>query len=262
VLNIAAVGLSLGAIVSEVFSLLFDRGPSPFIGPASGVSTLVVGSLWALLLRSRKTLWKWRVPIGWVAAVPLASFNAALALGLMAASKVHPHSGPIEIFTAAAVGATFGAIIWMPALVATLILFGLPLYRARDLARRGLAGEEGGEKLVGAVCAFVGALALFAALEAPHGPTAGVSSVTIALGVLGSTTGAMAAILAWAREDRRRAFVARAEAGREAGYRVEPTPQGKVLMRISSQGEGYRVADFEERVAELGDRDEVTRVAG
>jgi hypothetical protein len=98
----------------------------------------------------------------------------------------------------------------------------------------------------------MGALALFTALQAPRGRVpAGPSLETIALGVLGGTLGAAAAILAWAREDRRRAFVARAEAGREAGYRVEPTPEGKVLLRLTSQGEGYRVADFEERV-ELG----------
>jgi len=32
------------------------------------------------------------------------------------------------------------------------------------------------------------------------------------------------------------------------GYRVEPTPAGKRLLRLTSHGDGYRVADDEEEM--------------
>jgi hypothetical protein len=41
------------------------------------------------------------------------------------------------------------------------------------------------------------------------------------------------------------------EAGGGQGLRVEPTPQGKVLVRVTSHGEGYRVADFHEEIYSL-----------
>jgi len=53
--------------------------------------------------------------------------------------------------------------------------------------------------------------------------------------------------------------VADAEAGKISGYRIEPTEDGKVLVRVVWQGEGYRVRDFEEEVFELGAEGEATR---
>ncbi len=79
------------------------------------------------------------------------------------------------------------------------------------------------------------------------------------LGLLGLLAGASSTGLALAREARRRTFVADAEAGKVPGYRIEPTAEGKVLVRIVAQGKGYRVADFEEEVFELDAEGEAMR---
>ena len=41
-------------------------------------------------------------------------------------------------------------------------------------------------------------------------------------------------------------------------FRIDPTPEGQALVRIVSQGEAYRVADYEEEVAALDDEGNVT----
>jgi hypothetical protein len=249
-LNIAAVGLSLAAIVSAV------SGGDDGLGIYTGLSSLFVGTLWARLFRSRRLIWKrWR--IGWVACIPLASLNAGLSLGLAMAADTHVDRGR-HFLVGATAGATIGAIIWVPALVATIVVFGLPIARAQALAALGLAGEERGERIVGTVCAAVSAVALgIAATMASH--FGGVWSAAT-FGGIGGIAGATAAILAWRREVRRRDFVSGVEAGQIAGYRIAALPEGKVLFRIVSQGQSYRVADFEEPIAELGAEDEVTRL--
>ena len=64
-------------------------------------------------------------------------------------------------------GSTIGAIFWVPGLIATLVCFGIPLAWGQRLAAKGLAGEERGELLVGAVSALVGILGVLIAAVAP-----------------------------------------------------------------------------------------------
>ena len=42
------------------------------------------------------------------------------------------------------------------------------------------------------------------------------------------------------------------------GFRVDATPEGKALVRVSSFGQGYRVADFSEEVFLLDESGEAT----
>src|SRR5262249_2877163 len=157
--------------------------------------------------------------------------------------------GPAEFLVGAIMGATIGAIFWVPALIATLLCFGVPIAWAQRLAKKGLAGEERGEWIVGLVCAVIGVVAALISLrmraDDAFASVAGVG-MPRAFAPLGGLAGAAATGLALAREARRRRFVAEAEAGKIAGYRVDPTEEGKVLVRVVSQGKGYRVADFEE----------------
>jgi hypothetical protein len=161
-------------------------------------------------------------------------------------------------------GAVIGAVVWIPALVLTLLCFGLPIWRAERLAAQGLAGRERGEVLVGAAAAALSGLALPLALlaassaDAPLRPSA--LWITPVLAALGLGTGVTTTAMAWLRGARRKAFVARVEAGEVEHFRVDTTEAGKVLVRVVPQGEGYRVADFEEAVAELTAAGETTRV--
>jgi hypothetical protein len=131
-----------------------------------------------------------------------------------------------------------------------MICFGLPIASAQNHARKGLAGEERGERIVGVACLVMGLLAAALAWTSLPVNEEGMWLPRL-LAVLGALGGGTAAVLARAREGRRRKFVARAEAGEVPGYRIEATEEGKVLIRVVSQGEGYRVADFEEEVFEL-----------
>jgi hypothetical protein len=258
VLNIPAVALSLAAVVAAVFARAFSAGQLALI---TGIPTLLVGALWARVLRSPKTVGNTSFRWGWAASMPLAMLNAGLAGGLLFAFDRSSPS-PAEFFVGALMGASIGAIFWVPALFATLLCFGVPIAWAQRLAKKGLAGEERGEWIVGLVCAVMSVVAMLVSLGIRDMDT--VSSLagvwmTRAFALLGGLAGATATGLSLARESRRRRFVADAEAGKVAGYRVDPTDEGKVLVRVVSQGKGYRVADFEEEVFELDAQGEAMR---
>lgn len=200
---------------------------------------------------------KTRLRWGWVASVPLAMLNAAIAAALLVGST-HPS---LETFLGGALaGVTFGAVFWIPALLFTLAAFGLPIARAQWLARKGLAGEERGDAVVGLACVATSVLAMLLAREGRDDALAGLGLwLTRAFALLGAIAGASSVALARSREARRRAFVAAAEAGEVPGFRVDPTAEGKVLVRVVDQGEGYRVADYEQAIFELDAEGEATR---
>lgn len=251
-LNIAAVGLSLASVVTPVLGMIIPGG---FQGVLAGVPTLLCGVLWAWLLRRPETVARSSVRWGWLASVPLAMLNAGLSAGIL----MMDHSpSPTRFFWGLIVGATFGAIIWIPSLLLTLLCFGVPIAQAQRLAKKGLAGAERGEWIVGLACVVMSAVGLLLSFTLPRiGETANAAACVLA--ALGLLTGGSSTALAWLREVRRRAFVADAEAGNLKGYRVDTTDEGKVLVRIAPQGKGYRVADFEEEVFELDAEGEAVR---
>jgi hypothetical protein len=152
-------------------------------------------------------------------------------------------------------GVTFGAPIWIGALVGTLVCFGLPIAWAQRAAKKGLAGEERGESIVGLACVALSLMGFLLTLGGADLQYVHHGSLSIwmarAFAALGGLAGGASASLAFARAARRRRFVKDAEAGKIAGYRVDPTMEGKVLVRVVAQGQGYRVADFEEDVFEI-----------
>ena len=75
-----------------------------------------------------------------------------------------------------------------------------------------------------------------------------------ALSLGGASLGVVTAALARLRGLRRKTFIASVEAGKVAAYRIEPTPEGKVLMRVATTTASERVADVEKEVYELDDR--------
>jgi hypothetical protein len=186
--------------------------------------------------------------------VPLAALNAALAAGIMFTAKGAEPT--IWGFVSGAVlGALVGAIIWIPAVILTLLCFGVPIAWAQRLAKKGLAGEERGEWIVGLACLGMSALSGTVWL----GKTWTQGALGIALTAVAALLASSSTALAVARERRRRSFVQRVEAGREPGYRIDATDDGKVLVRFQENRAGYRVADFEEEVYDLSAEGEATR---
>lgn len=256
-LNNAAVGLALASVVAALLGVVI---PSGFLGLVAGLPTLLCGVLWAWMLRDPETVGRSSVRRGWVASIPLAMLNAALTVALFTFEG--GHFSLMKVIWGMFVGALFGAIIWIPSLLLTLLCFGVPIAWAQRLAKKGLAGAERGEWIVGLTCVGMSALGLALAFTLHHDPPepSEIAMMTArVLGVLGLLTGASSTALARQREARRRAFVADAEAGNIKGYRVDTTDEGKVLVRIAPQGKGYRVADFEEDVFELDAEGEAVR---
>lgn len=262
-LNIAAVGLALAASTASIFGAFAHD----FSGLVTGLPTLFVGMLWAWVLRLPNTVGSSKVRWGWVASIPFAALNAGLAAGALLTSE-----GGKDLVSSMLggmiLGVTFGVVFWFPALLLTLAAFGLPIAWAQRLAVKGLAGEERGERVIGSVClalSFCALLVSFGQIASPASleghrlalVSAGVVFMRVAA-VLGMLTGGAATALALVREGRRRTFVADAESGKIPGYRVDPTPEGKALVRVSSQGHGYRVADFTEEVVLLDEEGEAT----
>lgn len=260
-LNIGAVGLALAGVVGAVVAVVFHKGYGvSTLGGVEAVPTLLCGVVWAWLLRRPATVGKTSIRWGWVASIPLAMANAGLTLTVLVTPS--SHLGPEKFVLAALLGATVGAIVWIPALLATLVCFGVPIASAQRLAKKGLAGEERGERIVGLVCAVMSFIGLVISFQGAHKPGLdGGAWIQIPrlLALLGLVTGLLTTGLATARAARRRTFVADAEAGKIAGYRIDATNEGKVLVRIVAQGKGYRVADFEEEVFELDAEGEATR---
>ena len=249
-LNVGAVGLSLAAATTAIMSHVGERNVALFIG----VPTLMAGGAWAALLRWRATLGSSSIRWGWLLSVPIAALNGSVCCAL---TMVSSGSVTLEsLFGGALLGATLGAIIWLPALFATLLFFGTPIARAQSLAKKGLAGEERGERIVGLACALVAIGAMLVAGWSPHpaGALFGVFSIG------GLSLGVFAAVLAYRRERERKRFVEATEAGNVSGYRVEASPEGKVLLRVA-ENVGYRVSDFTEEVYQLDERGAATRQA-
>ncbi len=258
-LNVAAVGITLAACTAALFDFAHFAS-----GWAVGVPTLILGTLWARLLRSPATVAGTSLRWGWLASIPLAALNAGLACAAMFVTSDHENvfAGALGGLVA---GATLGIFIWAPALVATLVCFGVPIAWSERLAARGLAGSERGERIVGIACAVLGIGALVVAMAAEPPPVAdfdpflGAAAVTtsghffaLALAIVGAILGLSASSIAASREQRRAAFVARVAAGAVPRFRVEPTPEGQVLIRVESRGVGaYRVADYEEELCRL-----------
>jgi hypothetical protein len=257
-LAVLSVSTSLAAITGAVFHAMFDpKGEGSLMGVITAVPTLILGTVWAILLRWRATLSQSKLRVGWVLSVPLAALNAALASGLMFFWDHSAHDRWLSFLGGMVLGATFGAILWLPALVTTLLVFGVPIARAQRMAAEGLAGQERGDALVGASSAVIATLALGWVASTSMG--SGGSWFLLVLSTLAVVLGLATRMLSRWREGLRRAFVSRVEAGEVPQFRVDDTVQGKVLVRVVPQGEGYRVADFIEEVATLDEQGAVVR---
>lgn len=265
-LNVAAVGFSLAACAGVVFAGILGRTFSPGMdgeepsylfphnwltpGIASGLSTLAFGLVWARVVRMRAG----KIPIGWIAAIPLAALNAGTALGLVMSTE---SSGGAGFLGGLVLGATFGAMFWIPALVVTLVCFGLPIYFAQQAADKGLGSEDRGERTVGiaAACFAFFALLLSTGIQRPHAE----GIVLTSLATLGIFTGLASAIYATKRERKRRVFLGNVVMGSEEGYRVTDGPGQTLLVRVTRTPEIYRGADLEEPLVELDDSGDVRR---
>jgi hypothetical protein len=245
VANVLAVALSMAVAAATAVGIVFrDFNRSAM---ATLCATVLLGAVWAALLRVRATVGKNAVRVGWILSLPLAALNA-VAAEVVFALIVRGSGGTASLWTAVRVGLLNDAVYWLPALVIVLVLFGLPLAWSQRQADKGLAGREGGEGFVGATTALIAAVSLALVprgLEAMAGET--IANASYAAMVLGSLT----ALWSLATRVTRRRFVAQVEAGRVPKFRVDPTPEGKVLVRVNSQGEGYRVGDLDEVVAAL-----------
>lgn len=277
VLNVAAVAASVAACTTAAFMYLLKPHEWTW-ALVAGLPTALCAAMWAMCLRWRKTT-KTGVRYGWLLSVPLAALNSALAGGAFLAidagfpyGESHDAGASLGGFIGGALlGGTFGVVVWLPALIAVLVAFGLPIARAQKMARLGIAGEERGEVLVGVVSALLGAIALAIAWSA-YGSGA---TYTPALWVAGSVFGRVfmyvlsfvaiacgvtAAWTALVREARRRRFVARVEASEVPGFRVEKSRAGKVLLRVAPVAH-YRVSDVAEELFELDETGRATHAA-
>lgn len=157
-------------------------------------------------------------------------------------------------------GGTFGAFVWVPALVVTLVVFGVPLWHGQRAARQGIGREEKAERTVALVAVTLACLAL---MTLPLLPFASLQAWWLgALAAIGLVGGSVAALDATRRARERRAFLVRVESGEAAGYRIDTAvDQARQLVRVVATGEGsYREPRFAELLAELDDAGEVKRV--
>ena len=257
-LNVAAVGLALAACTAAIFARSLQ-----IPGLATGPTTLVAGVAWALCMRSRRTVGRSKLRKGWVWSIPIAIANAGVSCGIYAEMDSGSFVGGLIM------GMTVGMVVWMPALFCTLACFGPPIAWSQAAAERGLAGEERGEAVVGFMCLVLSAVGLALALAPPETPEwwnevrrgawgGGLLFARVSA-ALGLVTSATATSLALVRESRRSTFVRRVDAGAVPGFRVDDTTEGRVLMRVTELGSGYRVTNFTEELYALDEAGRATR---
>lgn len=257
-LNIAAVGFSLASLVQGL-PVWLESARKLWMAPyIFGLPTLLCGVLWAILMRSPKTFAGTKTRRGWVYSIPLAMMNAGLSCGLMMTLDGFDYHGfTIErLLGGFVLGATLGGFIWLPTLLVVLLVFGIPIAKSQKLAERGLSGQERGERILGIVTSILGTFGLLMSTNASTAAPAKDAAQTIGLllawlvPIVAMMTGGLASIQAQLRTKRRHEFVENVEAGKVEGFRIDDTPEGRVLMRVTSMGQGYRVANFEEPVYE------------
>ncbi len=246
-LNMLAVAASLAACTGVILQPIGNDVSDPDgsgglgtvwlgAGAASALSTFVFALVWARLLRIRDS---W---IGWALCMPLAALTSATACALCS-----PSLGSFML------GATLGAFIWVPALIMTLIFFGLPIYLARAAADKGMSSEDRGEAVVGAISALLATGALWFDLQ-----TSGLDRIVCgALAAVGAAAGALALIASWLRGRERRLFVAAVRDGRSAQFRIEEVEALPMVVRISERGHAYRSSTVAEPVVLLDESGEV-----
>lgn len=253
----------MASLTAMVFAMVWTaREAVPLI---TGLPTLLWGVLWARVLRWEKTVPGSPLRWGWLLSILLAALNGGTALGLMIASS--GRSGIVEtiakFFGGMLLGVTFGAIAWIPGLLAVMLLFGVPIAWAQRQAAKGLEGQERGEGVVGAASAALSVLALLLSLKVSTLPGSTGLHVLLmqAIGAMGMLLGGTAMVTARERHLERQRFVEAVERGEVEHFRVDTTDEGKVLVRVVSQGQGYRVRDYEEEIAALDASGAVTRTA-
>jgi hypothetical protein len=228
-LNVACVAASVAAIASAGMMVVTDHG-SWWLASFVGIPTVVVATAWATVMRSNRVSPIGGLRWGWVAAAPL----ALLDMEIQAAQLDVP-----SLAERLLLGATYGALLWVPGMLLVLGAYGVPMARAQRLGKLGLDEGERGETFVALVSAGIAAAAFVIAdtvnghvVELGDPRFLGVSNEGFFDGLAGASIlcGAAAAALAALRRDTRRRFLARAEAGQERGFRVEMTSRGKVLV--------------------------------
>lgn len=258
-LNVGAFSFALAALVGVSFS--FPRiniigGEFPL---ASAVATLIMGPLWAHTLRKHPVAWTESPRRGRAFSLLLALSNGTLAgmiVGVLDASGARDLI--IGVGAGGLLGATFGIVFWIPTLLATLPLFGLPTAWARSRAKLGLGGEERGEAVVGLLSALTSLILFALTFTLPHERTpsfVGESfytdpplSLLRAFAVAGFVLAGSATFVAQKRDRFRRAFVQQAAEGKIPGYRVDNTERGNVLIRCAPNASAYRDANQDEEI--------------
>lgn len=250
-LNGLAVASAMGALAGAGAGLVFrDFDKS---GLATLCATFVLGAIWAAILRVRTTVGPAKVRLGWLLSLPLAALNGVVAEMIFASLD---RSDP-ALWRAAWHGLVYDAPYWIAGLGIVLVLFGVPLAWSQRQAEKGLSGRERGEAMVGAVSALLGACAWAIMARASSESTSVLALRLASMAALG--LGLCTSVAALVTSALRRRFVADVEAGKIARFRVDPTPEGKVLVRVTPNGESYRVGDFEEEIAKLDAEGEVVQ---
>jgi hypothetical protein len=189
---------------------------------------------------------------GWLACVPIAYLNCAMTIFVVTGRA----QGLSERIVMSLVMSVPAAIIWVPALLVGVVLYGVPMELSRHWSRFGIAWRDRGEALVGAVSAGLAVIALirlwFFASSPPDDTLPSERSTAVlrigAAAVFAIVAGGAAVLLAGLRTRHRRAFLRSAAAGDAPGYRVELGMAATRLFRVRAPDEGYRSVGVEEEV--------------
>ncbi|MFI5298882.1 MAG: hypothetical protein ACHREM_12360 [Polyangiales bacterium] len=248
---------SVGTSLAAATSLCVGSCAHPL---AVGTSVTIVGTLWARwMLRPKRDGWRNR-NLDWLSAIPAAMTSAVFAVVLAFWPSNLRHGVSNAVFAS-----TFGAFVYLPAMVAALAIFGLPIERARAAETQGIDAAERAHGVLGLVSSALAILAwlfrdnvsrsgsvlslAFGVSDGVRGPPPSDTVGFFAMLGLASSLVVIAVVLsrAWDRVD----FLRKLEAGPANGFRVETRSGSTVVLEAAHEAADYRAADDEQAVMEL-----------
>lgn len=258
-LNHAAIALSLAACTGAALSSMFAEPDHLFdteapVGTVCAATTALFAYIWARLLRAKR--FSGHAPM-WILSIPFAAANAGCAAATLVALTA-PRVDVLGVLGVALAAVIAGFFIWLPALVLTLVLYGVPIALAVSKAIKGVGGADRGERTLGLLTSLYATGALvFLGLQ-PH-RTLDEIAVSL-LAVLSVLVGSTATVISHRRVAHRVRALDAIREGSVEGYRVTEGLDGRrILVHESAQTNAYRDT---QRVSEIAELDEHGDVRG
>jgi hypothetical protein len=260
-LNTVVVAMALAASTTALVLVVYGRHLDKFdtldrLGPTFAtcwVSTLLCGLIWGQVVRQ----WHWNGYLRWGLCVPLAAVSSGICAAIYTISNYSYYEKKynsaylshqyhdLDVLSNMLWVMSVGSIVWVPAVLATLLVFGLPLRQVERAHAVGLFNVDRAEYKLGLVAALSSLVASTVHLTFLVAfPMNWTTVVFGSLSVFGSGLGARSAVYAHRRIVAREHWIARIRAGECAGFAFATVGTLECVVQLIDVERTYRRAEL------------------